>query len=368
MSTHQSQHDERANKTVAEWVGPDWISSMRDIETSYLVSHPAKNYPTYFDILLGRLQHRALWVWISASLLCTGLAYAFYLRTGLNKFLGTFTFLALGIGVTPIAMRAGYSIILNWKIIIPDFIKDGYERRFDIYDWVDRQFDEFARSHIPVFFGGAYALFALAVFALSGAFESLTSPLAVTCRIIVLVSGFACGIGLCTIGYLGRLIWRLGQYDVRISEHGFGILSTGRTLLKCYLIIAIVWCVYTGSATGGLKQGWVPIALLTLPAVTFFVGSFIVCQIPLHERMVIAKRMELCRLEDLLARLAPHTYSDLDKERTEKIKFVNSEVQRVKNLPEWPFSLGSISGILISALLAVAQKILRLALSEIHLT
>lgn len=370
MST-QSQRDDRGNKATGDQVAPNCPNSMQAMDTRDLLLDSLKNRHTYFDLLLGRFKDRALWVWTSISLLGCGAAYISYLGTGLHKFLSTFMCLALGIGAVPLAMRMVYSITLNWTVIIPDFARDGCDHSSEIYSWIDNEFKELEQSWIPVIFASAYALFALVVFAVSGAFDSLTSLLlALVSVVIVLISGFACGIGLCLMGYLGRLIWRLGyhlgKYKLRISEHGFGVLSTGRTLLKGYMIIALVWCIYTGSATGGLKQGWVPVGLLSLPAVIFFIGSFIICQIPLHARMVIAKRTELHELEDILTRLAPHSADDLNTERRKKIEFVNSELQRVKSLPEWPFSIGSISGIAISGLLTVAPQVVKLALSQIH--
>jgi len=365
----QSKPQHRAHKGTADRAG-DCTDMTRGSERSDVPSPPPNKYPTYFDLLLGRFEDRALWFWVSISLIGVATSYIFYLKTGLNRFLGTFMFLALGIGAVPIAMRAAYSITLNWTAIIPDFIKDGSDHMSDICKWIDRQFNELKQSRTPVIFAIAYSVFALVVFALGGAFESLTLRLELICILIVLISGFTCGIGLCVMGYLGRLIWRLGhylgQFDVRISDHSFGILSTGRTLLKCYIIIAIVWCIYTGSATAGLKQGWVPIGLLSLPAICFFIGSFIICQIPLHAQMVNVKRTELRHLEGILTKLSPSSDDDLDAGLTKKIEFLNSELQRVKNLPEWPFSAGSISGILMSALLTVAPQVVKLALSQIQ--
>ena len=79
-------------------------------------------------------------------------------------------------------------------------------------------------------------------------------------------------------------------------------------LVKCYALIAVAWCFYTGSATWSLSGTWVPVLALATPAVIFFVGSFILCQFPLHRRMVQCKRTELIELDDVLD---PHFQFDV---------------------------------------------------------
>lgn len=247
--------------------------------------------------------------------------------------------------------------------MLPNFLRRegygpaGYNR------WAQGEFEELNSSPIPRNFGIVYAGFTYVAFWLGGAFAGLPAAMLVLCGGITLLSGFVCGIGLAAIFFLGRSIWRLGRdFPVRISEHGFGVLSVGSALLKSYCLVAAVWCCYTASGTFALEEKWVPLVALAAPSFVFFIGSFVLCQFPLHRRMVDCKRFALQELDDRLEELKPKGATDMPEDRQRQIDFCISEMKRVSQWPEWPFSFGNLSAVAGVSAGAIAPPLIQIAL------
>jgi len=135
----------------------------------------------------------------------------------------------------------------------------------------------------------------------------------------------------------------------------------GRALVKCYALIAIIWCCYTASGVWGGGE-WIPMAALAVPTLVFFVSSFVVCQLPLHDCMVECKRAVLLELDDLLERLTPTSPIDLSQERQRQIDFCVAEMKRVNKWPEWPFSTGNLSGVVGVSVGAITPQIIQIVL------
>jgi hypothetical protein len=194
-------------------------------------------------------------------------------------------------------------------------------------------------------------LFALAVFWFAGLLDPLRPLPAILAATSAFVASVTCGIGLASVFYLGRVIWRLGrQFNVSLTTSPFGVLSTGRTLAKCYAAISLVWLAYTLSASKGLSGQYVALALLSLPAIAFLVGSFILCQCPLHERMVAAKR-ELVREAELALRSATVlSATALDEPSMARTRYLREVYEDRLRLPEWPFGWPGLAQVSLYAM------------------
>jgi hypothetical protein len=323
--------------------------------------------PTYLESLAGSIAgHASLLPWVLASAL--GLAVSAWIFSSTRHWidLGTVGAFALTLALVPAAMRIIFSILWEWTQRVKDFVRVESAQESGVTSWICKQFDVFLDSIAPLAFGIVYAAFALFVYDKTGAFTGLSTRQAMASAVVVWLGSFVCGVGLTSIFYLGRFIWRLGRrYPIRVTPHAHGIISTGDTLLQCYLIVAVVWAVYTSSAVWNLSGRVFPLLALSLPALTGFVSSFIICQIPLHERMVEEKRARLKELDTLLQNLSPVQIDELTEVRREQVAFCVAEIDRVANWPEWPFRLRSFSGVVGAAFGAVAPSLFDLVLPRL---
>jgi hypothetical protein len=318
-------------------------------------------YPTYLETLTGARTAK-IWVWVVVGVFATALPLLGFLRWHNPAMLGTFTFLGASIAILPLAMKGIYAVLLSWTRLLPTFLRKDGATPSDYKRWAQQEFERLNNSVIPRNFGFAYALFALAAFWFGGAFDALPLLMLVLCGSITLLSSFVCGVGLAAVFFLGQSIWRLGrEFPVRISEHGFGVLSVGRALVKSYALVAVVWCCYTASGTWALRGKWVPLLVLAAPAFVFFVSSFVICQFPLHLRMVDCKRAALLELDNLLEKLTPTDPNDLSQERQRQIEFCIALTKRVNHWPEWPFGIANLSRVLGVSVGAVAPQLIQFA-------
>jgi hypothetical protein len=312
---------------------------------------------TYFE-MLGR--HIVTWIVMGVVAVC--MCCFGFLRWHVPALIGTFALLGSCIALGPLAMKAIYAILLGWSHDVPAFLRQDQSSP-EWQCWFEKQFERFSSSPAAVYFGAIYAVFSVAAFWLGGAFTGLSSFMLVICFAIAAIASFVCGVGLAAIFYLARLIWDVGsQYQVRVSEHSYGVLSTGKMLVKAYALVAVVWCLYTGSAASHLRGKLIPLLALAVPAVIFFIGSFLISQFPLRRRMVECKRSALLELDKLLESLTPKQPSDVTEERQRQMNFYVSEMHRIQKWPEWPFSIGNLSGLMGATLGAVAPALIRIVL------
>lgn len=317
-------------------------------------------YLTYFETL--RVPGAAhMYTWIFAGGLAGGAASLGFLRWRAPTLLGTFAVLGLCIAIVPLTMKAVFAVLLSWIPNVPTFLRQGQALRPEWEGWFQQVYDTFASSRVPCYVGIVEAAVAVLAFWAGGAIQRLPSVVALLCLVIAAGAGFVCGVGLASIFFLGRLIWLFGRhYAIRQSDHGYGILSTGRMLVKCYSLIAVAWCLVTTSAAWGINDMWLPILLLAVPALIFFVGSFVVCQFPLHRQMVECKRATLIELDDLLERLTPKEPDGMSEDRKRQLDFYLAEIERVRKWPEWPFHVGNLSGVLGASLGAIAPQLIKI--------
>jgi len=78
--------------------------------------------------------------------------------------------------------------------------------------------------------------------------------------------------------------------------------------------------------------------------------------------MVEYKRAMLIRLENLFESSLPKQPNEMTEERQRQMTFYLSELKRVQNWPEWPFSVGNLSGVMGASLGAIAPQIIHVAL------
>lgn len=78
----------------------------------------------------------------------------------------------------------------------------------------------------------------------------------------------------------------------------------------------------------------VPVWILVSSTLPLIIGSFLVCQIPLHNRMLEYKKNELLRIENLLQKeLEIHKFNDFTEERRAKIDFLERRKSFFYNSP-----------------------------------
>jgi hypothetical protein len=322
---------------------------------------------TYFDKLAGSLRLRPSVVpYLVLSALSLGVAWWIYRATHRVADLGTFAAFASTIALVPLAMKTIFHVIWEWRSRAADFARsEDLDSDPRVAAWIESEFKAFLRSAVPLVVGLAYATFALLVYQESGTFQDLSALQALLGKCVIWLGSLMCGIGLMSIFYLGRLIWRMGKkYHVRVANHTHGILSTGDALLRCYLVIAIVWAVYTSSAVWNLSGRVLTLLALSLPAVCLFISSFVVCQLPLHDRMLEAKRARLKALDDLLQELTPVDVHQLTEHRKEQVDFCVEEIERVASWPEWPFRIRAFSGVVAASVGAIAPTILDIVVAR----
>jgi hypothetical protein len=171
---------------------------------------------------------------------------------------------------------------------------------------------------------------------------------------VVAFSSFLGGIGLYATVCMTRMIWRFADFEIIVKSHQFGVLSTGRVIVKCYFLVGSVWSIYTlatilGSPHLGIKAASVPLLLLVAPTFVIILASFVICQVPLHNKMVEFKRKELLKVEERLDRIGV-AFDELTDTIYRHIQFLEAERQRILGLPEWPFDFKDLLGAVVSSL------------------
>jgi hypothetical protein len=215
-----------------------------------------------------------------------------------RPFLGLCIPVAFGLVSVPFAFRFAYHRFVEWAQTANSFVvAHGKDERSadedkDVQQWLLAQLSFLGGSRDMYLTGLMLLVWTLLAFYLGGYFSDLNAwQMAFTCCLIGL-SAFVAGLGLHAVYGATRLIWRLGDgtYRILVKGHKFGILSTGRMLLQCFFVIALVCTVYYLSAVTGERslsdfKFWnPPVWMLVLPTAGFILASFVVCQIPLHKR------------------------------------------------------------------------------------
>jgi len=333
---------------------------MSSPETAFPSLGSRLSYPTYFETL-GTSHIVRLSIWTAVGAFSIAVSVLSFLRWHSPALAWTSTLLGIGILAAPLVMKAIYNILFTWLQLLPTFLKKDCGTTIDSGEYARQRIEHLKSSPTPRWLGFGGAGYAVAGFWWGGAFAQLPIAPRVIFGGVVVLAGFVAGVGITALAFLGRFIWRLGRYyRVRVSPHHFGVLSVGKMLMKSYALASIVWCIFSASAIRSLPRGWVPLLLLAAPSFMFFLVSFLVCQFPLHERMVEYKRSKLLDLDNRLEEVSARTEISADSER--QIDFLVAEMKRVNQWPEWPFSIGNFSGVFAASLAAIAPQLIKIAL------
>ncbi|MGH8596094.1 MAG: hypothetical protein ACREXT_05500, partial [Gammaproteobacteria bacterium] len=161
--------------------------------------------------------------WTLIGLSCAAVATILYTRTHSKVFIATCYPLVLGMIFTPLGVKFGYKILLDWDFHLKNFVDRPHEQ---ILDWYREQLGVFQKIRGALCLGLVGAVIAPYAFAFGGAYVGLTSPFRFAAILIIALAGFIAGVGVSHLFYFSRIVWRLGEHPVAVERHEFGILST----------------------------------------------------------------------------------------------------------------------------------------------
>jgi hypothetical protein len=312
-----------------------------------------------------RWRHYSLFVWFLIAAILTGFSVALaWPMKDPWPFLGLCFPLAAAVFVVPLAFTFCCRWLIEWSRGTTAFAQPadgpGSSEKLAADEWLIRQLSFFSGSFPMCISGAIMSLLALTAYKLAGypiGHDGLASIFAAA---LLAFSAFLAGIGVHAIFCATRMIWRFGEYQITVKNHKFGILSTGRVLVRCYFVIGLVWGIYTSSAVLAsphfdFRMAAIPLLVLAAPAFVAILASFVIGQIPLHNKMVEFKRNELRKVERKLDGYSG-AFEDITEKMREDIHFLEAARERILALPEWPFAfttfLGAIGSSVMPALLS----------------
>lgn len=266
----------------------------------------------------------------------------------------------------PVAMYFCSSLFLDWARSVHTFIVVDPD---ELRRWYQEEMKFFEGS--AGMFAAGFALGAVAVIAYTVGhyFRGLTVAGALWAGALVFAAAFLAGSSLFAMASAARAVHELGQrYGARmvVIPGRFGILSTGRVLAQCWLIISAVWFVYTLSALFGPPYSSLqevlrayPVVMVAAPTLPMIMGCFLYGQMPMHTAMVEYKRRELERIDALLREVSATSIAALSKETRDAFEFLLKRRNETEALPEWPFTSKAFAGVSTSALTAVLPVLLK---------
>lgn len=319
---------------------------------------PAEVLPTYFELTVAPVRRHPVLFWAVLSSACVAACLGAFEQSRRDVFLLTYFPLAVAVAAVPLAMRFVFHVLHEWRQAVASFVRASPAR---VDDWYYAHFAGYLSSRLPQLAALLYVAVALVTLNLAGAYEDLPGPLWALAAALTILPVYLCGIAIAGLLYLGRMIWDVGSFSVTVAPHQFGVMATGTTLVRCYAAAAMVWCIFTACATWGLDAGWIVLASLAAPSVVVIIGSFVICQLPLHWRMVEYKRGETLRVEQIVASLRPAGPSELSKERQDRLAYFQNLRDEIAALPEWPFRWRSLAGVSASAVGSIAPALFKLA-------
>lgn len=326
------------------------------------ISDPIPVYPTVFERLAPVAPRYAYGFWTIAFIVAVAatLIVASSLETTPAEFRALCIFQAAGLIAVPLGIQTGYRILRHWAPHIDTFMSSD---KISVPNWFAREF-AFIRGSWEMGASGV-GLGALTVIAyyMGDYFAYYPKGATLFASTIIFVSAGFAGAGLYAMFLTSRAFWRLGKLsdtEIRVHRHPFGVLSTGNTLFKCWFVLGLLWAMYVASAVFG-KSGFdlsqlsqtQPMWLLAYPTFPLIVGTFLICQIPMHQKMVGFKRAKLARIERILDSIRPMTLSDLNNDVRDNIEFLERQKQTCRRLPEWPFNLRALFGSGITSVTAL---------------
>lgn len=300
------------------------------------------------------------WGSISLLLITASLLFAPFTQNP-GAYLGLCIPQALGVVTVPLAYRFCYRQLIGWADALSSFVvlteSSGLAGDEDIRDWFLRQITMPSHPRAMYFSGVLMASVSFSTLCVNY-FVGVPSYPRLYAYGLLLLSGYFAGVGIHGIFVGARALWRLGRtFQVRVARHKFGVLSTGSMLLGCYLAIAVAWSIFLMSAIVGnpntefLMTLGPPTLVIGIPTFVVILGSFVICQVPLHCRMIEYKKTEILKIDEVLDRLALRISDDSSGQFRESVEFFEKRKEQLITLPEWPFSLTSLIGATASSIL-----------------
>ena len=276
------------------------------------------------------------------------------------RFLTTFLPVALGSFLIPGFTKTACNILTSYELNIVRFVVDVDPT--EIREWYKYRFEEYVTSKLNYGAACIFSIIATLAMGFGGVFTNFDGFLLIISTTIMVYATLVCGLGLMSIFYLARMVWMIGKsFSVRVGLHDTNILMTGSMLLRIYVMAAVIWLIYSFSGVLYLTVNFIPLSILSAPAVMFIIGSFVIAQVPLHHRMRDYKHHRLAYLQDQLDSLLTQSIGSLDEQTVIKLELYLQLLSRTAKLPTWPFGYASFSGIVLTAFGAVSPLIINIA-------
>ena len=341
----------------------DRVRQQRDPQRPRAEHPDRRRHNTIFERLtpLGDGRGTILfWLAVSLAVIAGSALVSTTLESHADRYRAICVYLAVGFTSVPLAIQVGYTVFRNWAAQAGHF---AYYRDPTIGDWLHAEFGFIRGERGMVAAGASMGIIAVIAFVYGGYFEEYPHYPSLWLGGVMFGSAGFAGMGLYTMYCASRTFWRMGQLEqleLVVHEHRFGVLSIGSALFRCWLMIGVVWAIYTATAyvgyTGENPDVIIqlpPMWILAIPTLPFIVGSFVVCQIPLHRKMLAYKREQIQRVDRMLAELSPASVDEMDSERRSKIDFLEKRKLQIRSLPDWPFNRASLLGTGASSLTAI---------------
>jgi hypothetical protein len=257
-----------------------------------------------------------------------------FAQTGNRVFITTAMPLSFCISLLPLAIKIGAIFMEDWGRELKHFVLCPEQ---EIESWFQSQMAFLSGSRGMLFSGVFLCALGGTLHYISGIFASLNSAQSVALALILVTNCLVSGAAWFCLFCFARIIWRLGRFPLEVDQNPQGVLSTGRVLMKCYAIAIILN--YTFSlinffATQSIKL----LVILEVPYIVFFTVTFIICQIPVHNRMRDYKKLKLTEVDALLGSLSqkkPITLREAEAIRRQ-IEILEKTRADILVLPEWP--------------------------------
>jgi hypothetical protein len=303
---------------------------------------------TPFDRLTQKLGNRSSWLFSIVSIVSVVSTLFVSLNYGNNLII--LLPLSATIGLVPLFVKKGATILYNWKEETAEFLK--YSRRFQ----------SFADVRFSILAGCVFMIIASVIYVKANSFDELSLFGKTASWLVFGGSTFIGGIGILSIVHLCLLFRDIGKCPVEVTDTTFGIMSSGNKLLSCYSLGCIGWFLYSFSGFGTILYSKNPLYYLSLPSFVFLVGSFIFAQYPLHNRMVEFKKKRIQHIQKLIEGVYPKEAEKVNKEQLELLERLSGLSKEASKLPVWPFNFGTFLGVISGALGAIFPSLLSIGL------
>ena len=299
----------------------------------------------FLDRASGNLEPTRFWVLVGIALILLG-AFLFH-RTGQVLFIRSTPFLAIGISSMPFACRLGLRIMESWRLPLIHAL-DGESTEFEKW-WESRLSRVYSTT--PFLLAGLLGVpVALAAFRLGAYFDGLHgSELSIYC---CFVSGaaFCAGVGMYSIIFVAHTVYLLGDFHYRVTGHSYGLSRVGSGLAHCYLLAAGLWTVIAASGSAYRPGTYAPLAFIGPPSLILIIASFLLCQLPLHARMVDFKRSQLFENDRRVAEERSRWLASAPGSDCGSLESAQEQLEVTNSLPEWPFHWQALLGVSAAAL------------------